>query len=65
MIHITLCSFSCFNGVLFRVCVKLVFGFILNTAHLLALKFIKFIVQCSYGIVLNRYRPTAGSLKLC
>ena len=34
------CSFSSFSGVLFRLYVKLVFGFILNTAHLLALKFI-------------------------
>ena len=34
-----LCSFSYFNGVLFRLYVKRTFGFILNTAYLLALKF--------------------------
>ena len=39
MIPRSFCSFSSFSGVLFRLYVKLVFGFILNTAHLLALKF--------------------------
>ena len=37
MIPRSFCSFSSFSGVLFRLYVKLVFGFILNTAHLFAL----------------------------
>ena len=39
MIPRSFCSFSSFSGVLFKLYVKLVFGLILNTAHLLALKF--------------------------
>ena len=39
MIPRSFCSFSSFSGELFRLYVKLILGFILNTAHLLALKF--------------------------
>ena len=39
MIPRSFCSFSSFSGVLFRLYVKLVFGFIRNTAQLLALRF--------------------------
>ena len=39
MIPRSFCSFSSFSGVIFKLYVKLVFGLILNIAHLLALKF--------------------------
>ena len=45
MIPRSFCLFSSFSGVLFKLYVKLVFGVILNTAHLLALKFMCYVLD--------------------
>ena len=74
MIPRSFCSFSSFSGVLFKLYVKLVFGFILNTAYLLALKCMCHVLdQASYWrswhsvrclLLLNNFVSSAKRLPL-
>ena len=78
MIPRSFCSCSSVSGVLFKLYVKLVFGFILNTAHLLALKFmchvldhalsiyviLEILAFCAMCLLLNNFVSSAKSLSL-
>ena len=58
MIPRSFCSFSSFSGMLFRLYVKLVFGFILNTAQLLALKLMCHVLDHA----LSAFRSCTGDI---